>query len=158
GHWSRGAGSQHPTAAESVRGHIDLAVAAEEAGFDGAWIRVHHYEQNLSSPFPLLAAMGARTERLELRTGVINMRYEHPLYMAALAATAALVSGGRLQLGVSRGSPETVEDGPGSFGYPLPEGKLPVEDAAERIALFRRAIAGEGIAEPSSQPYGHLPK
>lgn len=157
GHWSKGAGSRVRSASDTVLATIDLAVAAEEVGFDGAWIRVHHFEQNLSSPFPLLAAMAARTSRIELGTGVINMRYENPLYMAELAATADLVSGGRLQLGVSRGSPEVVADGPGAFGYPLPEGKLPVEDAAERIALFRRAIAGEGVAEPSPNPYGHAP-
>jgi alkanesulfonate monooxygenase SsuD/methylene tetrahydromethanopterin reductase-like flavin-dependent oxidoreductase (luciferase family) len=158
GHWSKAPGSQHRDAGESIRGHVELAVAAEQAGMDGAWIRVHHFEQNLSSPFPLLAAMAARTERVELGTGVINMRYENPLYMAELAATADLVSGGRLQLGVSRGSPEVVADGPGAFGYPLPEGKQPVQDAAERIAVFRRAIAGEGVADPNPEPYGHMPQ
>lgn len=157
GHWSKGAGSRVRTASESILATIDLAVAAEEVGMDGAWIRVHHFEQNLSSPFPLLAAMAARTSRIELGTGVINMRYENPLYMAELAGTADLISGGRLQLGVSRGSPEVVADGPGTFGYPLPEGKLPVVDAAERIALFRRAVSGEGVAAPSPTPYGHMP-
>ncbi len=157
GHWSKGQGSQHRDAGESIRGHVDLAVAAEESGLDGAWIRVHHFEQNLSSPFALLAAMGQATSRIELGTGVINMRYENPLYMAELAATADLVSEGRLQLGVSRGSPEVVADGPGTFGYPLPEDKLPVIDAAERIAIFRDAIAGKGVAEPHEAPYGHMP-
>jgi alkanesulfonate monooxygenase SsuD/methylene tetrahydromethanopterin reductase-like flavin-dependent oxidoreductase (luciferase family) len=157
GHWSKGAGSRVRTAAESYLATIDLAVAAEEVGMDGAWIRVHHFEQNLSSPFPLLAAMAARTSRIELGTGVINMRYENPLYMAELAGAADLISGGRLQLGVSRGSPEVVADGPGAFGYPLPDGKLPVVDAAERIALFRKAIAGEGVASPSPAPYGNMP-
>jgi alkanesulfonate monooxygenase SsuD/methylene tetrahydromethanopterin reductase-like flavin-dependent oxidoreductase (luciferase family) len=74
GHWSAAPGSQTRDAGETVRDTIDLAVAAEEAGLDGAWIRVHHYEQNLSSPFPVLAAMAARTSRIELGTGVINMR------------------------------------------------------------------------------------
>lgn len=83
-----------------------------------------------------------------------DISYENPLYMAEAAATADLIAGGRLQLGVSRGSPEAPLDGPGTFGYPLPEGKLPVEDAAERIALFRKAISGEGIAEPG--PNAHV--
>jgi alkanesulfonate monooxygenase SsuD/methylene tetrahydromethanopterin reductase-like flavin-dependent oxidoreductase (luciferase family) len=158
GHWSGAPGSKVRNAGETILDTIDLAIAAEEAGLDGAWIRVHHYEQNLSSPFPLLAAMAARTSRVELGTGVINMRYENPLYMAELATTADLVSEGRLQLGVSRGSPEPAADGPGSFGYPLPVGKTPVEDAADRIALFRRAIAGEGIAAPAQNPYGAMPR
>ncbi|NTV39569.1 MAG: LLM class flavin-dependent oxidoreductase [Demequinaceae bacterium] len=148
GWWSRSPGSMVRTPSELMSDTIALAEAAEEAGMDGAWIRIHHFEQNTSSPFPLLAAMGARTSRVELGTGVINMRYENPLYMAEAAATADLIAGGRLHLGVSRGSPEPAADGPAAFGYPLPAGKLPVEDAAERIAQFRRAISGEGIALP----------
>lgn len=153
GWWSRSPGSKVRTPAELMHDTIALAEAAEDAGMDGAWIRIHHFEQNTSSPFPLLAAMGARTSRVELGTGVINMRYENPLYMAEAAATADLIAGGRLQLGVSRGSPEPAADGPGVFGYPLPAGKLPVEDAAERIALFRRAISGEGLAVPGANAH-----
>jgi len=146
GHWSTAPGSHIRSAEESILATIDLTVAAEEVGLDGAWLRVHHFEQNLSSPFPLLAAMAVGTSRIELGTGVINMRYENPLYMAELAATTDILSGGRLQLGLSRGSPEPAADGPGTFGYPLKPGQLPVEDAHERIALFRRAIAGQGLA------------
>ncbi len=154
GWWSAAPGSQVRNASEVLADTVRLAEAAEDVGLDGAWIRVHHWEQNLSSPFPILTAMGMRTSRIELGTGVINMRYENPLYMAELAATADLLVGGRLQLGVSRGSPEQAADGPAEFGYPLPEGKLPVEDAAERIATFRRAISGEGIAAPG--PSAHV--
>src|SRR6188768_3069718 len=140
GWWSNAQGSQVRSAAETLNDTVRLAEAAEDAGMDGAWIRVHHWEQNLSSPFPILTAMGMRTSRIELGTGVINMRYENPLYMAELAATADLLVGGRLQLGLSRGSPEQAADGPAEFGYPLPEGVPPVADAAQRIAKFRRAI------------------
>ncbi len=148
GWWSRSPGSKVRSASELMRDTIALAEAAEDAGMDGAWIRIHHFEQNTSSPFPLLAAMGARTSKVELGTGVINMRYENPLYMAEAAATADLIAGGRLQLGLSRGSPEPAADGPGTFGYPLPVGTLPAEDAAKRIAQFRHAISGAGIALP----------
>ncbi|WP_062205433.1 LLM class flavin-dependent oxidoreductase [Demequina salsinemoris] len=153
GWWSAAPGSRVRTAKDVVDDTLRLAEAAEDAGMDGAWLRIHHFEQNTSSPFPLLAAMAARTSRIDLGTGVINMRYENPLYMAEAAATADLVSGGRLQLGVSRGSPEPAADGPGTFGYPLPVGVTPAEDAAERIARFRSAIAGEGIAVPGSRAH-----
>ena len=96
---------------------IDLAVAAEELGADGAYFRVHHFARQLSSPFPLLAAIGAKTKKIEIGTGVIDMRYENPLYMAEDAGAADLISGGRLQLGISRGSPEQVIDGWRYFGY-----------------------------------------
>jgi alkanesulfonate monooxygenase SsuD/methylene tetrahydromethanopterin reductase-like flavin-dependent oxidoreductase (luciferase family) len=153
GWWSTAPGSVVRSAGETLNDTVRLAQAAEDAGMDGAWIRVHHWEQNLASPFPLLTAMGRATERVELGTGVINMRYENPLYMAELAATSDLLVGGRLQLGLSRGSPEMPLDGPGEFGYPLPDGLSPAEDAAARIALFRRAISGEGIAEPGAHAH-----
>src|SRR5690606_20410285 len=96
---------------------IDLAVAAEEVGVDGAYFRVHHFARQLASPFPLLAAVAARTSTIDIGTGVIDMRYENPLYMAEEAAASDLISGGRLQLGISRGSPETALRGAESFGF-----------------------------------------
>ena len=106
GHWSDASGSQVRSGSDSLLQSIELAVAAEELGADGAYFRVHHFAQQLGSPFPLLAAIGARTRRIEIGTAVIDMRYENPLYMAEEAAAADLISSGRLQLGVSRGSPE----------------------------------------------------
>lgn len=154
GWYSKAPGSKVRTPADLMHDTIALAEAAEDAGMDGAWIRIHHFDQNMSSPFPMLAAMGARTSRVELGTGVINMRYENPLYMAEAAATADLIAGGRLQVGVSRGSPEPAADGPALFGYPLPEGMSPAQDAAERIARFREAISGVGLAEPGQIAHG----
>jgi alkanesulfonate monooxygenase SsuD/methylene tetrahydromethanopterin reductase-like flavin-dependent oxidoreductase (luciferase family) len=50
---------------------------------------VHHFARQLGSPFPLLAACGAKTRRIELGTAVIDMRYENPMYMAEDAGAAA---------------------------------------------------------------------
>src|ERR1700712_3592604 len=122
GHWSASQHSMVRSAADALLQSIELAVAAEEAGADGAYYRVHHFAQQLASPFPLLAAAGAKTSRVELGTAVIDMRYENPLYMAEDAGAADLISGGRLQLGISRGSPEQVIDGYRHFGYqPAPD-------------------------------------
>ncbi|VDZ66215.1 Alkanal monooxygenase alpha chain [Klebsiella aerogenes] len=106
GHWTLSPQSATRSAADTLLQSIDLAVAAEELGADGAYFRVHHFARQLSSPFPLLAAIGAKTKKIEIGTGVIDMRYENPLYMAEDAGAADLISGGRLQLGISRGSPE----------------------------------------------------
>src|SRR5512144_1521341 len=108
GHWTPSSQSQTRSSSDALLQSIELAVAAEQLGADGAYFRVHHFARQLSAPFPLLAAVGARTSRIEIGTGVIDMRYENPLYMAEEAATADLISGGRLQLGISGGSPETV--------------------------------------------------
>src|SRR4029078_5059133 len=117
GHWR----ASHKSAARSARDvlqqSIELAVAAEELGADGAYFRVHHFARQLASPFPLLAAAGARTKKIELGPAVIDMRYENPLYMAEDAGAADLISGGRLQLGISRGSPEQVIEGWRYFGF-----------------------------------------
>ena len=130
---------------------IELAVAAEEVGVAGAFVRVHHFARQLASPFPLLAAMGARTSTIELGTAVIDMRYENPLYMAEEAAAADLISGGRLQLGISRGSPEPALDGAASFGYVPAEGETDADMARAHTEVFRMAIAGTAVARGNPQ-------
>ena len=127
GHWSDQAAYQTRTAGDTLLQSIDLAVAAEEIGFDGAYFRVHHFARQLASPFPLLSAIGAKTSKIEIGTGVIDMRYENPLYMVEDAGAADLISGGRLQLGISRGSPEQVIEGWRYFGYELAVGETDAE-------------------------------
>src|SRR5690348_10596968 len=139
GAWHRGGGMTH-TGADALQQTVELAVAAEQIGIDGAFVRVHHFARQLSSPFPLLAAIGLKTTRIEIGTGVIDMRYENPLYMAEEAAAADLLAGGRLQLGVSRGSPEPAWHGAEAFGYSIDE-----NEAREKTSLFRAAIAGAGV-------------
>jgi alkanesulfonate monooxygenase SsuD/methylene tetrahydromethanopterin reductase-like flavin-dependent oxidoreductase (luciferase family) len=152
GHWMPSPQSQTRSASDVLLQSIDLAVAAEEIGADGAYFRVHHFANQLASPFPLLAAVGARTSRIEIGTGVIDMRYENPLYMAEDAGSADLISGGRLQLGISRGSPEQVVDGFRYFGYEPAEGSDHADMAREHTRLFLDVLRGEGFAQPNSRP------
>ena len=152
GHWSPSRHSQVRSAADALLQSIELAVAAEEAGADGAYFRVHHFAQQLASPFPLLAAAAARTSRIELGTAVIDMRYENPLYMAEDAGAADLISGGRLQLGISRGSPEQVIDGFRYFGYVPNEGQSDADMAREHTRVFLEVLKGEGFAQPNPRP------
>ncbi|MFN8221664.1 MAG: LLM class flavin-dependent oxidoreductase [Gaiellales bacterium] len=146
GHWAAAPWSQTQTAAEAHLQTVELAVAAEELGVDGAYLRVHHFARQLASPFPLLAAIGVRTSRIEIGTGVIDLRYENPLYMAEEAASADLLAGGRLQLGISRGSPEPAYRGAEAFGYRPPDGVSDGDYARSKAAVFRAAIAGAGVA------------
>jgi alkanesulfonate monooxygenase SsuD/methylene tetrahydromethanopterin reductase-like flavin-dependent oxidoreductase (luciferase family) len=152
GHWTDSQHSATRSASDVLLQSIDLAVAAEEVGADGAYFRVHHFANQLGSPFPLLAAAGAKTSRIELGTGVIDMRYENPLYMAEDAGAADLISGGRLQLGISRGSPEQVIDGYRYFGYEPAEGQDHADLAREHTARFLEVISGEGFAQPNPRP------
>src|SRR5213083_3117425 len=140
GHWSDSPHSQTRSASDTLLQSIDLAEAVEDLGADGAYFRVHHFAQQLASPFPLLAAIGARTRRIEIGTAVIDMRYENPLYMVEDAGAADLIAGGRLQLGISRGSPEQVIDGFRYFGYAPPEGKTDADMARQHTEVFLQAL------------------
>ncbi len=152
GHWSPSPGSQTQTASDALLQSIDLAVAAEELGADGAYFRVHHFARQLGSPFPLLAAIGARTDRIEIGTAVIDMRYENPLYMAEDAGAADLISGGRLQLGISRGSPEQVVDGWRYFGYEPRDGETDADMARGHAQVLLEVLRGNGFAQPNPRP------
>src|SRR5215831_3616655 len=136
GHWTPSPYSQARTAADVLTQSIELAVAAEELGLDGAYFRVHHFARQLGSPFPLLAAVGARTKRIEIGTAVIDMRYENPFYMAEDAGAADVIAGGRLQLGISRWSSEQVIDGWKYFGYEPAAGESDADMARKRAEAF----------------------
>jgi len=152
GHWTPSPNSQTRSGADALLQSIDLAVAAEELGADGAYFRVHHFARQLGSPFPLLAAVGTRTKRIEIGTAVIDMRYENPLYMAEDAGAADLIAGGRLQLGISRGSPEQVIDGWRYFGYQPAEGEDASSMARRHAEVFLDVLRGQGFAQPNPRP------
>jgi len=152
GHWSNHPSYQTRTAGDTLLQSIDLAVAAEEIGLDGAYFRVHHFARQLASPFPLLSAIGAKTSKIEIGTGVIDMRYENPLYMVEDAGAADLISGGRLQLGISRGSPEQVIEGWRYFGYEPMKGETDAEMGRRKALEFLEKLKGAGFAQPNPNP------
>jgi alkanesulfonate monooxygenase SsuD/methylene tetrahydromethanopterin reductase-like flavin-dependent oxidoreductase (luciferase family) len=152
GHWSNHPAYQARTAGDTLLQSIDLAVAAEELGVDGAYFRVHHFARQLASPFPLLSAIGAKTSKIEIGTGVIDMRYENPMYMVEDAGAADLISGGRLQLGLSRGSPEQVIEGWRHFGYAPAPGETDADMGRQKALQFLDQLKGVGFAQPNPQP------
>jgi alkanesulfonate monooxygenase SsuD/methylene tetrahydromethanopterin reductase-like flavin-dependent oxidoreductase (luciferase family) len=152
GHWTHSPQSQTRSAADTLLQSIDLAVAAEALGADGAYFRVHHFARQLASPFPLLAAVGAKTSRIEIGTAVIDMRYENPFYMVEDAGAADLIAGGRLQLGISRGSPEQVIDGWRHFGYRPVDGQSDADMGRQHAEVFLDLLRGEGFAQPNPRP------
>src|ERR1700686_4198799 len=152
GHWTPSPQSQARSAADALLQSIDLAVEAERLGMDGAYFRVHHFAQQLASPFPLLAAVAAKTRKIEIGTAVIDMRYENPHYMAEDAGAADLISGGRLQLGISRGSPEEVIDGWRYFGYRPIEGEDDADMGRRHAEEFLELLRGKGFAQPNPRP------
>lgn len=152
GHWTASPHSQARSASDVLLQSIELAVAAEQLGADGAYFRVHHFARQLASPFPLLAAVGAQTSTIEIGTAVIDMRYENPMYMVEDAGSADLIAGGRLQLGISRGSPEQVIDGWKYFGYRPAEGQSDADMGRRHAEIFLDLLRGQGFAQPNPQP------
>lgn len=152
GHWANHPSYKTRTASDTLLQSIDLAVAAEEIGLDGAYFRVHHFAAQLGSPFPLLSAIGAKTNKIEIGTGVIDMRYENPLYMVEDASAADLISRGRLQLGISRGSPEQVIDGWRYFGYEPAEVENDADMGRRKGLEFLDKLNGLGFAQPNPNP------
>ncbi|WP_344818628.1 LLM class flavin-dependent oxidoreductase [Microbacterium soli] len=147
GHYADVPGSVTRTAGDMLRQTIEIAEGADEIGVNGAYVRVHHWARQAASPIPLLTAMAARTKRIEVGTGVIDMRYENPFQFAEEAAALDLIADGRVALGVSRGSPETALRGYETFGYhdgeDVERGSVM---AREKFDLFLRAIDGEAVA------------
>jgi alkanesulfonate monooxygenase SsuD/methylene tetrahydromethanopterin reductase-like flavin-dependent oxidoreductase (luciferase family) len=152
GHWTPSLQSQTQSAADALLQSIDLAVEAERLGMDGAYYRVHHFAQQLASPFPLLAAVGAKTRKIEIGTAVIDMRYENPHYMVEDAGAADLISEGRLQLGISRGSPEQVIEGWRYFGYSPVDGADDAAMGRQHAEEFFDLLRGKGFARPNPRP------
>ena len=74
GHYGSGSGPHDPDAGAMLRDAIDIAQGADDLGVNGAYFRVHHFARQAASPMPLLSAIAARTSRIEVGTGVIDMR------------------------------------------------------------------------------------
>ncbi|MET8172608.1 LLM class flavin-dependent oxidoreductase [Streptomyces clavifer] len=94
--------------ADPRRGHestLSIIELGERLGFDSAWVRHRHLQYGISSPLVLLAAASQRTSRIQLGTAVIPLGWENPLRLAEDLATLDLLSGGRLNPGVSVGPP-----------------------------------------------------
>lgn len=148
GHWGfEGDGSRD--ARTTIRDLVELALDAEKAGIDGAWLRVHHFQPMLSSALPVIAAMGVKTERIELGTAVIDMRYALPHALGEDSATVEAIVPGRLHLGLSRGAPEPFDQGPSAYGV---HNISNIPDATEvgwaRALELRGILNGQASAKP----------
>jgi alkanesulfonate monooxygenase SsuD/methylene tetrahydromethanopterin reductase-like flavin-dependent oxidoreductase (luciferase family) len=153
-------------AADPAAGHettLRVIELGERLGFDSAWVRHRHLQYGISSPVAVLAAATQRTRRIELGTAVIPLGWENPLRLAEDLATVDLLSGGRLNPGVSVGPPMYWDDVKASL-YPDTAG---VEDFSyERVLRLLRFVAGEtasgfsgtrGIEEFSDRVQPHSP-
>ncbi|MDM4761617.1 LLM class flavin-dependent oxidoreductase [Galbitalea sp. SE-J8] len=134
-------------AARSLEQGIDLFRAAERLGYGSGWVRVRRHSPTLSAPFPFLSAVARETNAIRLGTGVLPVGFEDTLRLAEDAATTDLLSGGRLELGVSSGH--------GAVDAPVGADREAV--VSGRLAALRDAIAGRPLGEPYASRFAADP-
>ena len=118
---------------------LQVIELGERLGFDSAWLRHRHLQYGISSPVAVLAAATQRTSRIALGTAVTPLAWENPLRLAEDLATVDVLSGGRLNPGVSVGPPMHWDDVKAAL-YP---DTAEVEDFSyERVSRFLRLVGG----------------
>ncbi|HEX5289249.1 MAG TPA: LLM class flavin-dependent oxidoreductase [Streptosporangiaceae bacterium] len=142
---------------------LEIIELGERLGLDSAWVRHRHLQYGISSPVAVLAAASQRTTRIELGTAVIPLGWENPLRLAEDLATVDVLSGGRLNPGVSVGPPRHFDEVKAAL-YP---GTADLEDFSyERVARLLRLVGGEpastfhgteGIEQFSDRVQPHSP-
>jgi alkanesulfonate monooxygenase SsuD/methylene tetrahydromethanopterin reductase-like flavin-dependent oxidoreductase (luciferase family) len=129
--------------ADPAPGHrttLEIIELGERLGFDSAWVRHRHLQYGISSPVAVLAAASQRTTRIELGTAVIPLGWENPLRLAEDLATVDVLSGGRLNPGISVGPPRHFDELKAAL-YP---DTAELEDFSyERVSRLLRLIGGE---------------
>src|SRR5882757_8106634 len=119
---------------------LEVIELGERLGFDSAWVRHRHLQYGISSPVAVLAAATQRTRRIALGTAVIPLGWENPLRLAEDLATVDLLSGGRLNPGISVGPPMRWADVREAL-YP---DTADAEDFShERVSRLLRLVGGE---------------
>ncbi|MCE7011086.1 LLM class flavin-dependent oxidoreductase [Kibdelosporangium philippinense] len=126
---------------------LDIIALGEELGFDSAWVRHRHLQYGISSPVAILAAASQRTSRISLGTAVIPLGWENPLRLAEDLATVDILTGGRLNPGVSVGPPMRYETVKESL-YP---DTADIEDFSyQRVTRLLNFIKGEKASETAT--------
>jgi alkanesulfonate monooxygenase SsuD/methylene tetrahydromethanopterin reductase-like flavin-dependent oxidoreductase (luciferase family) len=142
---------------------LEIIELGERLGFDSAWVRDRHLQYGISSPVAVLAAASQRTHRIELGTAVIPLGWENPLRLAEDLGTVDVLSGGRLNPGVSVGPPMHFDAVKAAL-YP---DTADLEDFSyERVSRLLRLVGGEpastfsgreGMEQFSSRVQPHSP-
>ena len=123
---------------------LEIIHLGERLGFDSAWVRHRHLQYGISSPVAILAAATQRTSRIELGTAVTPLGWENPLRLAEDFATVDILSGGRLNPGISVGPPMRWDEVKSAL-YP---DTADIEDFSyERVLRLLRWIRGEPATE-----------
>jgi alkanesulfonate monooxygenase SsuD/methylene tetrahydromethanopterin reductase-like flavin-dependent oxidoreductase (luciferase family) len=122
---------------------LQVIQRAEALGFDSVWLRDRHLQPGISSPVAIMAAASQRTSRIELGTAVIPLGLENPFRLAEDLATVDILSGGRINPGVSVGTPMRY----GDYKSALYPDTHELEDfSKERVLRLLRCLRGEPVS------------
>ncbi len=133
------------------RATLEMIELGERLGFDSAWLRHRHLQYGISSPIAIMAAASQRTSRIELGTAVTPLGWENPLRLAEDLATVDILSGGRINPGVSVGQPRDWDE---VRGVLYPDTGDQEDFSYERVSRLLRLVAGETAASlPPSQGF-----
>ena len=131
---------------DPARGHrttLEMIELGERLGFDNAWLRHRHLQYGISSPVAVMAAASQRTSRIGLGTAVTPLGWENPLRLAEDLATLDVLSGGRINPGVSVHAPMHFDEVKSAL-YP---DTAELEDFTyERVERLLRLVSGEPAA------------
>lgn len=117
---------------------------AEALGFDSVWLRDRHLQPGISSPIAMMAAATQRTSRIELGTAVIPLGLENPFRLAEDLATVDILSGGRINPGVSVGTPMLYDHYKTAL---YPESHDRQDFSKERVLRLLRHLRGEPVSD-----------
>jgi probable F420-dependent oxidoreductase len=128
--------------ADLYRRHVELAIEAEEMGYDTIWLTEHHFVEDGYSPamLPLGAAIATHTRKIRIGTFVLLMPLHHPLHVAEAAATVDVLSGGRFDLGLGQGyRPQEFE------GFNIPRNERAAR-LREGVEIIRRVFTEDNVS------------
>lgn len=126
---------------------LEVIDRAEALGFDSVWLRCRHLQAGISSPVAIMAAASQRTSRIELGTAVIPLGLENPLRLAEDLATVDLLSGGRVNPGVSVGTPMLYDHYKQAL---YPESHDLQDFSKQRVQRLLSHLRGEPVSDFSS--------
>lgn len=123
---------------------LQVIEEAERLGFDSVWLRCRHLQPGISSPVTIMAAASQRTSRIELGTAVIPLGLENPFRLAEDLATVDILSGGRINPGVSVGTPMLYEH----YKHSLYPNTAEAEDfSKKRVLRLQSCLRGEPVSD-----------
>ena len=137
------------------RAMLDVALAAEAGPWESVWVYDHFHTTPVATQEPtheawtLMAALAAATRRVRLGQMCSCIGYRNPMYLAKVAATCDVISGGRIEMGIGAGWYEQEWE---AYGYGFPGAGDRLAMLEEGVEIMRQAWR-DGVASHAGEHY-----